>query len=64
MPIWVVMKLMSSFTPAALRPSTSFWRMALMRTRISPSSCSHNARSSGLFSTAATMAPPWVSGLE
>ncbi|MNT19217.1 hypothetical protein D3C72_1544680 [compost metagenome] len=64
MPICVVMNDMSCFTPAALRPSTSFWRMALMRTRISPSSFSHRARSSGLLSTAATTAPPWMGGLE
>jgi ABC-type branched-subunit amino acid transport system permease subunit len=64
MPIWLVMKLMSCLTPAALRPSTSFWRMALMRTRISASSSSHWARSSGLPSTAATTAPPWMGGLE
>ena len=45
-------------------PSTSALRMALMRSRMAPSSFSHCARRSGLVSTVATMAPPWVGGLE
>lgn len=39
-------------------------RIARMRSRMPASSASHSARRAGVDSTADTMAPPWIGGLE
>ncbi|MCY1563288.1 hypothetical protein D9M68_1008210 [compost metagenome] len=64
MPRWRATKLKSRLAPWAASCSTMARRMLWMRVRISPSSASHIARSSGLFSTEATTVAPWVGGLE
>jgi len=64
MPRWAATKLKSAFAPLAANCSTMLRRSSRMRLRISPSSASHMAHSSGLLSTAETIVAPWVGGLE
>ena len=64
MPRWVVTKEKSCLTPRAFSFSTSCTRIWRMRSRMPASSCSQSLRSSGVDSTAATIAAPWVGGFE
>ena len=64
MPRCLSTKLKSEPGTRAWMLSTRRWRMALMRSRMPPSSLSQSARSSGFCSTVATISLPCVGGLE
>ncbi len=63
-PFCSIMKSKSWLAPLALSNSTNFWRMALMRPRISSSSAIHCAFKSSFFNTSAMVFAPCEAGLE